>query len=101
MLKRVIRTISIMKMLILFINNRWIADACGRKWTIIGLGVPSLLSWLLIIFGRTVWVIYVARILAGISMGGYSVVSPMYIGEIAEASIRGALGSYFEVKYCR
>lgn len=61
------------------------------------LSVPFALSWLIIIFARNVTALYIARIFAGCAIGGICVTAPLYIGEIAENSIRGTLGSYFQV----
>lgn len=41
--------------------------------------------------------LYLGRFLNGIVTGAYCVVTTMYTGEIAEASIRGTLGSFFQL----
>lgn len=43
----------------------------------------------MIYFATTVWELYVARLIAGAVIGGVTATVPMYIGEIAESSIRG------------
>ena len=68
-----------------------IADRVGRKWTLIVTAILFMLSAI-----GTAWVdSFVAwnawRILGGIGGGIASVVSPMYIAEIAPARIRGLL----------
>lgn len=74
-----------------------LADRLGRKKTILATAVPFLLSWLLIIFASNVGMLYIARTLAGISVGLTCVVVPNYIAEIAEPSVRGILGSLFQL----
>ncbi|KAF3765786.1 general substrate transporter [Cryphonectria parasitica EP155] len=77
-----------------------ITNAIGRKWTIIGataifcVGVviqvaptKSLAGW------------YVGRIIAGIGMGGQSVVVPMYSAEMTPKEIRGRCGSFYQWMY--
>ncbi|PSN47391.1 Facilitated trehalose transporter Tret1 [Blattella germanica] len=73
------------------------AEKFGRKLVICSLSAPFLLSWIMIIFAGSVALLYIARIVAGVATGAICVVAPMYIGEIAENSVRGALGSYFQV----
>lgn len=41
---------------------------------------------------------YVGRFFTGMASGGLSVVVPIYTGELAEARIRGSLGSYFQLQ---
>jgi len=45
----------------------------------------------------SLWVIYVARTLIGVSSGVYSALVPMYVGEIAEPRLRGSLGGVFQL----
>jgi SP family facilitated glucose transporter-like MFS transporter 8 len=73
------------------------ADRFGRKIVILGLSVPFLLSWILIVVANSVGLLYLARLIAGFATGATSVVAPMFVGEIAESSVRGALGSFFQV----
>jgi SP family facilitated glucose transporter-like MFS transporter 8 len=75
----------------------YFADRFGRKLVILTLSAPFLLSWVLIVVANSVVLLYLGRFIAGFATGATSVVAPMFIGEIAESSIRGALGSYFQV----
>lgn len=43
------------------------------------------------------WMLYLGRFLNGVVTGAYCVVTTMYTGEIAEDSIRGTLGSFFQL----
>ncbi|XP_001946479.3 facilitated trehalose transporter Tret1-2 homolog [Acyrthosiphon pisum] len=73
------------------------ADLIGRKPVIAFLPLPFITSWLLIYFAKDVWYLYVARLVAGTCLGAITATVPMYIGEIAEKSIRGELCSYVQV----
>ncbi|KAJ9581443.1 hypothetical protein L9F63_023375, partial [Diploptera punctata] len=75
----------------------YLAERFGRKLVIISLSAPFLLSWLIILFASSVGLLYLARLVAGLATGASCVVIPMYIGEIAEKSIRGSLGSLFQL----
>ncbi|XP_050357561.1 facilitated trehalose transporter Tret1-like [Nymphalis io] len=73
------------------------AQKFGRRPTILALAVPFLLNWLLTIFANGAGMLIAARFFAGIATGGICVAAPMYIGEITETSIRGALGAFFQL----
>jgi SP family facilitated glucose transporter-like MFS transporter 8 len=74
-----------------------LADRIGRKWTLLFTACPALVSWIMLIFVETVVPIYVARFILGIAIGMVYAVLPMYVGEISEARIRGALGSFLQL----
>lgn len=65
----------------------------GRKWPLIGLSFPTIVSWLLILFAQNVYYLYVARLLHGLTAGAIIVIAPIFLIEIANTSIRGILGS--------
>ncbi|KAL1449999.1 hypothetical protein WDU94_002462 [Cyamophila willieti] len=73
------------------------ADFFGRKPTVAFLAVPTIISWLMILWANHVYWLYAARLLAGAVIGAVTATVPMYIGETAEVSIRGALGSYIQL----
>ncbi|XP_068152375.1 facilitated trehalose transporter Tret1-2 homolog isoform X1 [Drosophila tropicalis] len=75
----------------------YIADAIGRRYTAMAMDVPFILAWLSIIFAQSVGWLYLGRFLIGIATGSFCVVAPMYISEIAETSIRGTLGTLFQL----
>lgn len=75
----------------------YIADKIGRRKTILMLSAPFVLNWILIIFSTNVAMVIAGRFFAGVGLGGVCVVVPMYIGEIADASSRGVLGSFFNL----
>ncbi|XP_015112221.1 facilitated trehalose transporter Tret1 [Diachasma alloeum] len=76
-----------------------IADSIGRKSALMITTIPLLLSWLMIIFLRSLNSLYAARFMGGIGSGAVCVLVPLYIGEVAEPSIRGALGSCFALLF--
>lgn len=67
----------------------------GRRITALIDAIPFIASWMLIIMGTKVWLFYIARILAGLSLGGACVVIPMYIFEISEPKNRAMFGALF------
>lgn len=75
----------------------FLAQKIGRRPTILLLSIPFMLNWLLIIFANGAGMLIAARFVAGLGTGGICVAAPMYIGEIAETSIRGSLGAFFQL----
>ncbi|XP_011705142.1 PREDICTED: facilitated trehalose transporter Tret1-like [Wasmannia auropunctata] len=63
----------------------------GTKTTIFVTSLPITLCWLLIIVANRVEWLYAARLLAGISLGKMYSCFSLYLGEIADPNIRGAL----------
>ncbi|CAH0721282.1 unnamed protein product, partial [Brenthis ino] len=74
-----------------------LAQKFGRRPTILVLAAPFLINWLLTIFANGAGMLIAARFFAGLATGGICVAAPMYIGEIAETSIRGSLGAFFQL----
>lgn len=83
-------------------------DSIGRKVTVLVVSSAFLISWIMLICSQNVIVIYLARLIGGIGIGGsFSGVS-VYVAEIADDSMRGPLGSFlqtflavgFLVEYC-
>ncbi|XP_069690031.1 facilitated trehalose transporter Tret1-like isoform X2 [Periplaneta americana] len=75
----------------------YLADRFGRKIVICATSAPFLISWALVVGASSVAMLYVARLLAGLATGVVSVVAPVYTSEVAETSVRGALGTLFQV----
>nr|XP_022912004.1 facilitated trehalose transporter Tret1-like [Onthophagus taurus] len=69
------------------------ADHIGRKWTLLALGVPLAASFIMLVFSNTIGMIYTARTLSGISVGGVFAVLPTYIAEVSEVKIRGMMST--------
>ncbi|KAK5644661.1 hypothetical protein RI129_005961 [Pyrocoelia pectoralis] len=82
------------------IPGGYIADRIGRRNVNILIAIPYILNWLLIVFATGPMMLYIARFFAGLATGAVCVTAPMYIGEIAEVSVRGTLGSFFQMFLC-
>ncbi len=67
------------------------ADIFGRKMVLFALAVLYLISSLGCAFAWSWYSFLLFRFLGGLAIGGASVVSPMYIAEIAPANLRGRL----------
>ncbi|KAJ8716334.1 hypothetical protein PYW08_013619 [Mythimna loreyi] len=74
-----------------------VMDIIGRKKTMLLLVIPFTLGWLLITFGTSVGMLIAGRLITGIAGGAFCVTAPAYTSEIAQDSIRGTLGSYFQL----
>lgn len=59
--------------------------------------IPFSIGWLLVIFASNLAMLMIGRFLLGVAGGAFCVAAPTYTGEIAQASIRGTLGSYFQL----
>lgn len=70
-----------------------LADVLGRKLIILCSLVPIVVGWAFIYFATSVAYLFVARTIAGVSVGMSLSVVPMYLGEIAEPKLRGLLAS--------
>ncbi|KAH8278449.1 hypothetical protein KR018_003426 [Drosophila ironensis] len=68
-------------------------DRLGRKLCMYFLAIPNMTYWILIYTAQDVSYLYAGRFLAGISGGGCYVVLPIFVAEIADNGIRGALSS--------
>ncbi|XP_034254858.1 facilitated trehalose transporter Tret1-like isoform X2 [Thrips palmi] len=75
----------------------FLANVIGRKMVIIALAPAMTAGYLLLAFANSLAMLYVARFILGAVTGAYCVVAPMYTAEISENSIRGVLGSYFQL----
>ncbi|MBX7122170.1 MAG: MFS transporter [Opitutaceae bacterium] len=69
----------------------WMADAWGRKYTLIFSGVLFLISSVGCAYANSVTSLVIWRFVGGLGVGLASTVSPMYIAEIAPAAMRGRL----------
>jgi MFS family permease len=58
---------------------------------LLALGGPLAMGWLIIFSTTQVYLLCLARFMMGLSMGGVSAISPVYVSEIAESKIRGEL----------
>ncbi|XP_053606396.1 facilitated trehalose transporter Tret1-2 homolog isoform X3 [Plodia interpunctella] len=74
-----------------------VMDAIGRKKTMLLLVLPFTIGWLLITFASNVAMLMAGRFITGFAGGAFCVTAPAYTSEIAQDSIRGTLGSYFQL----
>lgn len=74
-----------------------ILQILGRKLTMLLLVIPFTIGWALVIFASNLAMLMVGRFLLGVAGGAFCVAAPTYTGEIAQSSIRGTLGSYFQL----
>ncbi|KAJ8919556.1 hypothetical protein NQ315_002178 [Exocentrus adspersus] len=70
----------------------YLADKMGRKYTLLTAGVPFVVCYLMMAFGRIVELFYVARFILGLTVGGVFSVLPIYAGEVADKNNRGFIG---------
>ncbi|XP_046667554.1 facilitated trehalose transporter Tret1-like [Homalodisca vitripennis] len=77
-----------------------LVNTVGRKWAITLSVVCITVSWVMLLFARTLWLMYTARVVAGMGGGIIYTVVPMYVAETAEDEIRGALGSMLAFFLC-
>ncbi|KAL1491545.1 hypothetical protein ABEB36_012126 [Hypothenemus hampei] len=73
------------------------ADKIGRKRTLLLGNIPFIVGFLLNIVAKNVNYLLFSRLICGISVGITFTVLPMYVGEIAEDEVRGALGTYLQL----
>ncbi|XP_015509825.1 facilitated trehalose transporter Tret1 [Neodiprion lecontei] len=72
-------------------------DRLGRKFSLLAFALPQLAGWGLVVAAKSVITLYVARFVAGIGHGGIYNVAVIYLGEIADKNIRGALGTFLKM----
>ncbi|XP_015440414.1 PREDICTED: facilitated trehalose transporter Tret1-like isoform X2 [Dufourea novaeangliae] len=75
----------------------WFADRFGRKRCLILSSVFYIIGWIIVLVARSVVALYVARVILGIGVGISYTANPMYISEVADVNIRGALGTLIAV----
>jgi SP family arabinose:H+ symporter-like MFS transporter len=72
------------------------ADSLGRKRSLFWVGLLFLISALGSALAQDVYTFMIFRLIGGFSIGASSVISPMYISEIAPAKQRGMLVALFQ-----
>ncbi|KAG5875448.1 hypothetical protein JTB14_006269 [Gonioctena quinquepunctata] len=78
----------------------FLADLIGRKFTLLSLGIPFTVCYLLMAFVKLIPIFYIARFMIGVMVGGVYTVIPMYLSEIGDHSNRGVLSSMMGVFIC-
>ncbi|KAJ0173429.1 hypothetical protein K1T71_010578 [Dendrolimus kikuchii] len=64
----------------------------GRRYTLIGTGVPFFISWILVAITSNLHLVIAGRVLSGICIGVIHSAFPIYIVETVQPKLRGALG---------
>ena len=73
-----------------------VADAIGRRLTLLAAGIIFLIGALMSAFTPDETMLLAGRFVVGIGIGFSSVVAPLYISEVAPAAVRGALVSLYQ-----
>lgn len=71
----------------------FIAKKYGKRVTILLVGLPQLISSLIIAFAQLIELLYVARFLTGLAMGGTFTTVTNYLIELTNKNNRGVIGS--------
>ncbi|KAL6436180.1 hypothetical protein ACFW04_005727 [Cataglyphis niger] len=74
-----------------------LADRYGRKRSLLFASGFFIVGWTIVFFARSVAALYISRIILGIGVGISYTANPMYVSEVADISIRGALGTLISV----
>lgn len=75
----------------------FICDLIGRRSALLLLILPYSIGWSLIIWAKSLMMLYIGRFITGMAAGACCVAAPMYTSEIAQKEIRGTLGGYFQL----
>lgn len=67
------------------------ADKYGRRYILRYMALFFLISMLLTGLATNLWMFIIGRFIGGLAVGGASVVTPMYISEVAPPKLRGRL----------
>lgn len=70
-----------------------IIDVIGRKYTVLFMAGPYMVSFILIAIADNIYIFYLSRAITGIADGGLFSAFPAYIGEITTPKIRGTWGN--------
>ncbi|KAI4461913.1 sugar transporter-like [Holotrichia oblita] len=71
----------------------YLLEKIGRKQTLLLTAAPFIISYIMAAFTSAVGLLFVVRILAGLSVGGAFTVLPTYIAEVSDSTVRGMLGA--------
>lgn len=74
-----------------------IAAKFGRKWTLVLVNLISTPGYILVFFSMNVWMFSIGRLFLGIGAGALATTTSVYLGEIAPARTRGAIGAAFHL----
>ncbi|XP_018396522.1 PREDICTED: facilitated trehalose transporter Tret1-like isoform X1 [Cyphomyrmex costatus] len=74
-----------------------LADRYGRKRCLLLASGFFIVGWAIVFFVKTVVALYISRVILGIGVGISYTTNPMYVSEVADVEIRGALGTLIAV----
>ncbi|XP_029039433.1 facilitated trehalose transporter Tret1-like isoform X1 [Osmia bicornis bicornis] len=74
-----------------------LSDRFGRKRCLMISSGFFIVGWLIVLFAKTVEALYVSRVILGVGVGISYTTNPMYVSEVADTNIRGALGTLIAV----
>ncbi|XP_050535057.1 facilitated trehalose transporter Tret1-like [Daktulosphaira vitifoliae] len=74
-----------------------VSSVFGHRVSLIMSEIFVFFGWLIIAFPMTKHSLYIGRILQGVGSGAMCAIIPAYVGEIAEADIRGFLGGLYQL----
>ncbi|KAF5269611.1 hypothetical protein FQR65_LT05950 [Abscondita terminalis] len=74
----------------------YLVDRFGIKRCIVGVTVANVAFAVIVCFSKVVYSLYIARFISGMAVGAITVISPIYIADISEVSLRGILVSFYE-----
>ncbi|KAF7383438.1 hypothetical protein HZH66_012788 [Vespula vulgaris] len=75
----------------------YLADRYGRKRCLLFSSGFYIAGWTIVFFATSVSALYAARVILGIGVGVSYTTNPMYVSEVADVNIRGALGTLIAV----
>ncbi|XP_033364343.1 facilitated trehalose transporter Tret1-like [Bombus vosnesenskii] len=70
-----------------------LADRSGRKQCLLVCSIMFTVGWFIIYEATSVPMLYFARLILGIGVGIAHTINPMYVSEVANRNIKGALGT--------
>lgn len=76
----------------------YLLDKIGRKYSAVTAGFSYVIAWIMVVFTKSVEIILAAVFISGFG-GSVVLIAPLYIAEICENSIRGALTSGIVIFY--
>lgn len=74
-----------------------LADRYGRKKLLVSVAMLFALTSVATALAPSFFLFVTARLLGGLAVGGVSLLSPMYVAEVSPPSIRGRLGTLYQL----
>ncbi|XP_012149529.1 trehalose transporter 1-like protein isoform X2 [Megachile rotundata] len=74
-----------------------LSDKFGRKRCLMISSGFYIVGWLIVLFAKSVEALYISRVILGVGVGISYTTNPMYVSEVADTNIRGALGTLIAV----